>query len=113
MKIITIPYINSKGEFTDYFYDFANDNKIVKAGTILDVPEERAKQLMGDNELNIVFAKEYISNEIELPKCLEDMTRDELFDLANELGLKVPKNTKNETLIKKIADKKINEKQNS
>lgn len=103
MKVITIPYINSKGEPTDYFYDLTNGSKVIKAGTVLDVSEKRAKELMGDNIFKIKFAKPF--EEVKSNNSLEEMTRDELFDLANKLGLKVPKNTKTINLINKIIEK--------
>jgi hypothetical protein len=106
MKVITIPYINSKGQPADYFYDLTNGSKVIKAGTVLEVSEKRAKELMGDNVFKIKFAKEF--KEVKSSNSLEEMTRDELFELADKLGLKVPRNTKTINLINKI-----NEKQNS
>jgi len=120
MKVITIPYINSKGQPADYFYDLTNGGKVIKAGTVLDVSEKRAKELMGDNKLGIVFAELY-DEEREIIEAmgedgifieqsediisLEEMTRDELFELADKLGLKVPRNTKTINLINKIIEK--------
>jgi Asp-tRNA(Asn)/Glu-tRNA(Gln) amidotransferase B subunit len=103
MKVITIPYINSEGKLTDYFYDLTNGAKKIVAGTILDVSETRAKQLLGDNKFNIMFAKPF--EEVKSNNSLEEMTRDELFELANKLGLKLPKNTKTINLINKIIEK--------
>lgn len=103
MKVIAIPYINSKGQPADYFYDLTNGAKVIKAGTVLDVSEKRAKELMGDNALKIKFAKEF--KEVKSSNALEEMTRDELFELADRLGLKVPKNTKTINLINKIIEK--------
>ena len=103
MKVITIPYINSEGKPADYFYDLTNGAKVIKAGTVLDVSEERAKQLLGDNKFNIKFAKPF--EEVKSNNSLEEMTRDELFELANSLGLKLPKNTKTINLINKIIEK--------
>ncbi len=106
MKVITIPYINSEGKPADYFYDLTNGAKVIKVGTILDVSEKRAKELMGDNKFNIKFAKPYEeAKEVKSNNSLEEMTREELFELANILGLKVPKNTKTINLINKIIEK--------
>ena len=102
MKIITVEYKNSKGEWTNYFIDSVSSKKIM-AGTISDVSEERAEILFGNNKWKIKFAKPYIEQSNNL--ALEEMTRDELFDIASELGLKVPKNTKTINLINKIIEK--------
>jgi hypothetical protein len=103
MKVITIPYINTEGKPADYFYDLTNGAKVIKAGTVLDVSEKRAKELMGDNKFKIKFAKPF--EEVKSNNSLEEMTRDELFQLANKLGLKVPKNTKTINIINKIIEK--------
>lgn len=102
MKIITVEYRNSKGNWTNYFIDSVSGKKIM-AGTIEDVSEERAKVLFGNNKWKIKFAEPYIEQSNNL--ALEEMTRDELFDIASELGLKVPKNTKTINLINKIKEK--------
>ena len=106
MKVIAIPYINTRGEKTDYFFDLTgNEPKKITAGTILDVSEARAKELLGANSLRIQFVKEYVEKVIELPKCLEEMSREELFEKAKKLGLKLPKNTKTINIINKIIEK--------
>lgn len=102
MKIITLKYKNSKGKIVNYFID-ATSNKKIEAGTILEVSEERANVLLGNNKWKIKFAKPFIEQSNNL--SLEEMTRDELFDIASELGLKVPKNTKTINLINKIIEK--------
>lgn len=77
-----------------------NTRYIPAEGEKWEVDEQR-KDLLVSNGFAIL-AVETVTPE---DKYLEDMTRDELFELASNLGIKSPKNTKTETLINKIKEK--------
>ena len=96
-------YVPTEGETWEV--DFDRKEGLIANGFATLVKEIPDNVVVLGTETPVI--EPYDENEF-LPLPLEEMTRDELFELANELGLKVPKNTKIETLIKKI-----NEKQNS
>lgn len=109
MKVRTVEYINTKGQLVDYFIDYTQNNKKITAGTILDVSEGRARELMGENPLNIKFAEPVIEDEeieiIEEQTDLKNLSRQELFEVADNLDIAYAKNISTANLIKKIEEK--------